>query len=321
MSTNPGEQLRYDALLERDGVQVSKSPWGPEDEIGRMNWITAESQRTILEGLDGSAVFDLGIEYFFGMPSWAAAHDPKYEIWMTHTPQGSINDNLSGVGASAHEKYSYCGDSIHMYTHCGTHVDALNHFGYHRKIFNNFAAQDHLGSRHWNVSGVDKHPPVIARGILLDVAALHGVEMLPPSYGIGAEDLEGCLKHQNTELRPGDVAMVRTGRMRAWPDAGAYMTNPPGLNRAGAEFLAKGGAITIGADNHCVEQAPSADPENWQVVHTYLFAEAGIPIMEIVNLEELAQEKIYEYAFFGACIKLRGATGSPMRPVAIPLKD
>ncbi len=85
-----GERLRYDALLERDGVQVSRSPWGPEDEIGRMNWITRESQRAILEGLDGSAVFDLGIEYFFGMPSWTAAQDPKYEIWMTHTPQGSV---------------------------------------------------------------------------------------------------------------------------------------------------------------------------------------------------------------------------------------
>ena len=87
------------------------------------------------------------------------------------------------------------------------------------------------------------------------------------------------------------------------------------------EFLAKGGAITIGADNHCVEQAPSADPENWQVVHTYLLAEAGVPIMEIVDLEELAAERIYEYAFFGACIKLRGATGAPMRPVAMPLRS
>lgn len=88
-----------------------------------MNWITAESQRAILEGLDGSAVFDLGIEYFFGMPSWAAAHDPKYEIWMTHTPQGSVNDNLSGAGPEVHEKYSYCGDSIHMYIRSGTHLD------------------------------------------------------------------------------------------------------------------------------------------------------------------------------------------------------
>src|SRR3984893_12189640 len=301
--------------------QVTTSPFGTDDQIGMLNLIDASTRRSILSKADAGKVFDLAVDHFIGMPGWIAANDPGFQIWMTHTPRGEELADVMKVGLDHNKLVSYSGDAISMYTHCGTHVDALNHFGYHGKIFNNFAAQDHLGSRHWNVSGVDKHPPVIARGILLDVAGLHGVEMLPPSYGIGPEDLEGCLRHQNTELRAGDVVMVRTGRMHAWPNAGAYMTNPPGLNRAGAEFLAKGGAITIGADNHCVEQAPSADPENWQVVHTYLFAEAGIPIMEIVNLEELAQEKIYEYAFFGACIKQRGATGSPMRPVAMPLKD
>jgi transcription elongation factor GreA len=83
---------------------------------------------------------------------------------------------------------------------------------------------------------------------------------------------------------------------------------------------AKAGAMIIGADNHCLEQAPSADPENWQVVHTYLLAEAGVPILEIANLEELAQDEVFEFAFFGACIRLRGATGAPMRPVAMPLR-
>jgi kynurenine formamidase len=78
--------------------------------------------------------------------------------------------------------------------------------------------------------------------------------------------------------------------------------------------------MIIGADNHCLEHAPSADPENWQVVHTYLLAEAGVPILEIANLEELAQDKVFEFAFFGACIRLRGATGAPMRPVAMPLR-
>ena len=78
--------------------------------------------------------------------------------------------------------------------------------------------------------------------------------------------------------------------MRLWPDRATYLPNPPGLNREGAEFLAKAGAIIIGADNHCLEQAPSADPENWQVVHSYLLAEAGVPILEIANLEELSED-------------------------------
>ena len=77
----------------------------------------------------------------------------------------------------------------------------------------------------------------------------------------------------------------------------------------------------LGADNVGFEQTPSADAENWQVVHTFLLAEAGVPIIEILDLEALAAEQVYEFAFFGACMKIRGATGSPIRPVAIPLRS
>jgi len=75
----------------------------------------------------------------------------------------------------------------------------------------------------------------------------------------------------------------------------------------------------IGADNLTLEQTPSAHELNFLPVHTYLLAEAAVPIMEMANLEELSEERLYEFAFFGACIKLRGATGSPMRPVVMPL--
>jgi hypothetical protein len=156
------ESLTYEAILEQDGVQVSKSPWGPDDEIGRLNWITPDTNRAILEHLDGSHVFDLNVEYFIGMPSWVAAGDPPYGIWMTHTPQGSVNDNLSGAGSEVHEKYSYCGDSIHMYTHCGTHVDTLNHLGFYGKFWNGWTADKDLGSRIWNKGGLEKYPPIIS---------------------------------------------------------------------------------------------------------------------------------------------------------------
>jgi kynurenine formamidase len=108
--------------------------------------------------------------------------------------------------------------------------------------------------------------------------------------------------------------------MTFWPNTADYLPNEPGLNLDAARFLAESGAITVGADNIAVEQLPSADPDNWQVVHTYLLAEAGIPMMEVVNVEELVAEGVHEFVFLGACLRLRGATGSPMRPFAIPLK-
>jgi kynurenine formamidase len=300
---------------------VSKSPFGADDQIGMLNLIDAASRKAIMSRADPTRVFDLSVDYFVGMPGWIAGGDPTYQMWMTHTPRGTQIDNLTNVDDAQNEHVTYSGDAISMYTHSGTHIDALNHFGYHGRIFNEFSAHDHLGSRNWTVSGADKHPPVIARGILLDVPAMLGIDELPASYGIGSDDLKSCLKRQGVELRLGDVVLVRTGRMRAWPDQNAYIVDGPGPNLDGARFLAHSGASLLGTDTASFEQTPSNAPDNWNVVHCYLLAEAGIPMLEIANLEELAAERIYEFAFVGACLRLRGATGSPIRPMAFPLMD
>ena len=298
--------------------RVTKSPYGEADEIGMLNLIDGASRSAILSRADGSKVFDLSVDHFVGMPGWFGAGDQPYQIWMTHTPAGEIVANTMGVSLAANTLVGYSGDSISMYTHCGTHIDTFNHFGYNGQIFNRYSADKHLGSRAWEKCGPETHPPIFARGILLDVAALHGLPVLPPSHAIGAADLRACLKRQSLDVRPGDVVLIRTGQMTLWPDM-AFVARTPGLNREGAEFLAKAGAIMIGADNLTLEQTPSAEPVNFFPVHTYLLAEAGIPILEMAYLEELAGEAVHEFAFFGACIKLRGATGAPMRPVAMPL--
>jgi kynurenine formamidase len=299
--------------------EVSRSPFGSEDEIGMLNLITPASRAAVLAEADATKLFDLSVHYFIGMPSWIQAGDPAFQIWMSHTPSGTIVEDPMGVGPEHNKLVGYSGDCITMYTHCGTHIDTLNHFGYCGQIWNGFNEAEHLASRQWSVCGAEKQPPIIARGILIDVAGAHEVDLLPDSHGIGADDLRMALDRQGTEVRPGDVVMIRTGRMTVWPDPARYVLDEPGLNREGAEYLAKRGAILVGADNVALEQAPSADPENWQVVHTYLFAEAGVPIMEVVNLEELAAEQVYEFAFIGAGMPIRGATGAPMRPIALPL--
>lgn len=299
--------------------KVTKSPYGSDDEIGMLNMIDGDSRSKIIGNTDASKVFDLSVDNFIGMPGWFGAGDQPYQIWMTHTPQGEIVANLMGVKKEQNELVAYSGDAISMYTHCGTHIDTFNHFGYNGEIFNGFTAKDHLGSRAWDVCGPEKYPPIFARGILLDIAAMYGVDTLEPSHPISKKDIEDCLKKQDLKIEPGDVVLLRTGQMLRWPDM-AFTQNTPGLNREGAEYIAKHGAIMIGADNLTLEMTPSQHPENFFPVHTYLLAEAGVPILEMAWLEELAAEKVYEFAFFGACIKLRGATGTPMRPVAMPLR-
>jgi kynurenine formamidase len=315
-------RLIYDALLERDGVRVSESPWGPDDQIGRLNWITPESTRTVLQQLGGHGVFDLSVDYELGMPSWLAAGDPPYGIWMTHTPGGTMNEDLGGRGPDTLEKYSYAGDSIALYTHCGTHIDALNHRGYYGLFWNGWSAQKDLGSRHWLKGGVEHYPPIIARAALLDVAGLHGVDCLPDGYAITPDDLRSAAREQRTRLEPGMVVHVRTGRMTRWPDPDGYLLNSPGIGMAAAKFLCEDvGAMCVAADSIALEVLPSEEEGVFMPVHSYMFATAGAQIMEVVNMEEIAAEKLYEFAILGFPLKLAGATGAPVRPIAVSLRD
>ena len=298
-------------------MSAARSPFGPEDEIGMLNLAT---QAGVLTEVDPGRVFDLAVDFFTGMPCFTAGGDPPFTMWMSATPSGMVLDDPLGVGEEQNRLLSRSADCMSMFLHTGTHVDALNHIGYGGTIFNGFTEAEHLGSRHWHRAGADRHPPVITRGVLLDVAALHGVDELPPSHAIGPADLEATLARQGTELRRGDVVLIRTGRMRAWPDAERFVPDEPGLDLDGARMLAERGAVLIGADNVGLERHPSPDPDNWQPVHGFLLAEAGIPIMEIVDLEELGAAGVHEFAFIGACLKIRGATGSPIRPLALPLR-
>lgn len=299
--------------------RVGNSPFGADDQIGMLNLITPELSASMLARADAHRVFDLSVDLFPGMPTWTQGGEPPYQIWMNHTPQGSVVDDPIGVGPDQNELVAWSADSISMFTHCGTHVDTLNHFGYHDRIWNGFSVKDHLGSTGWTVAGADKHPPVIARGVLIDVASALGETVLPPSFVIGPDELEMAVSRQGIEVLPGDVALVRTGRGSTWPDAEAYLPSEPGIDRAGGEWLAERGVAMVGADNIALEHLPSSDPENWLPVHTYLLAEAGVPILEVVHLEELAEEGLYEFCYVGACLKLRGATAGPVRPLAFPL--
>lgn len=314
------DTMRRIAAFSAVSGDVTASPFGPDDQIGMLNLITPGTAHDQLARADGSRIFDLAVDMFVGMPTWTAGGEPPYAIWMVHTPDGTVVDDPIGVGREQNERVAWSADAISMFTHCGTHIDTLNHFGYHGRIWNRFSAAEHLGSLHWRVAGADQIPPVIARGVLIDVPAALGVDVLPDAFAIGPSELSDALARQNTELSAGDVVMVRTGRMRYWPDPDRYLPKEPGLDRAGAQFLAEAGAAMIGCDNIALEQLPSADPENWMTVHTYLLAEAGIPIIEVVNLEELAQQELFEFVYIGASLKLRGATAGPVRPMAIPLR-
>jgi kynurenine formamidase len=311
-------ELHPEPLIEKDGLQVSKSPWGADDEIGRLNWITQEGSADIIGRLAGTKVFDLAVTYFLGMPSWTEAGDPPFDQWMTHTPHGTIVDGRSGYDGEIHKTWCYSGDAISMYTHCGTHIDTLNHMGYHLTQWNGWTPEKHLGSKAWTKCGSDQYPPIFARGVLLDIAALQGVDVVEDNYGITAQDLKDAAKRQGTELRKGDVVIVHTGCMAKWPDQ-SYVMNSPGIDLSAARWLCEeAGTMAVGSDNIGLEQQPYFG--EYAPVHCYMFATCGAQIIEVINSMELAAEQVYEFAFLGFPMKIVGATGAPMPCVAVPMR-
>jgi kynurenine formamidase len=157
---------------------------------------------------------------------------------------------------------------------------------------------------------------------MLDIAGLHGVDCLPDGHVITPADLKAAAREQGTELRPKDVVLLRTGRMRRWPDFDGYIPDNPGLGLAGARYLCEDvGAMCIGTDAVSLDVAPHEEPDTFVPVHCYMFATAGAQIIEVLDLEEVAAEKVHEFAIMAFPLKLRGATGSPIRPVAVPLRS
>ncbi|MCK0190435.1 cyclase family protein [Arenibacter sp. F20364] len=297
---------------------VGTSPWGPQDEIGALNMMTEASKLQVLSKITSGKSYDLSVNYFVGMPSFHSLGDPGYQYWLTHTPQGTVVDNPNGLGKGMNKKVSYTGDAISMYTHMGTHIDALNHFGLHGKIWNGFSHEEYLGDKGWKKTGAESIPPIIARGVLLDVA--HAKGPLPKNYRITSQDLQLTLEKQGIKLKSGDVVLIRTGQAKFYENASQYLDNYPGISLDAVKWLVEDQRIMLlGADNLSFEAFPPEREDNWVPVHTYLLAEKGVMFIEQLFLEDLSKDKQYEFAFIAASLKLKGASGSPLRPIAIPI--
>lgn len=299
---------------------VGISPWGPNDEIGTLNMMTEASKLQVLSRISGGRSYDLSVEYYVGMPSFDALGDPGYQYWLTHTPKGTVVDNPNGLGQAMNEKVSYTGDAISMYTHMGTHIDALNHFGLNGQIWNGFKPEEHLGDKGWQKTGAETIPEIIARGVLIDIMESKGGK-LKNNYRITAADLKEALRKQKVSLQPGDVVLIRTGQAQLYSNASAYLDNYPGISLDAVKWLVEDQKIMLlGADNLSFEAFPPERKDNWVPVHTYLLAEKGMMFIEQMNLESLSMDKVYEFAFIAASLKLKGASAGPMRPIALPIK-
>jgi len=248
--------------------------------------------------------FDLAQSWHAGMPHYPT--HPPYARSLTKLHGDFVLDN----GASS------AADAISLGTHTGTHIDSLCHFSCVGRLH---GGAEVAGLQDWT-GGIAQHgaetmPLLLQRGVLLDVARLWGDHPMAADAGIDAALLERAEAASGVSLERGDIALVRTGWGQYWDDPRRFVNglNLPGVTLDGAQWLSRRGVAAAGSDTLAFERLPSPLME----VHVHLLVEAGIHILECLELEALSAARVSEFLLLAAPLKLDGATGSPLRPYAL----
>ena len=267
-----------------------------------------------MRGVEGAArVFDLEQPRTAEMPVHPAHEQAGYSYLLhrRHEDEYRPEENGPRTGAAG---IIVCAE------HTGTHIDALCHQSDALVLHGGVKVDGRVQTpRGFKRHGVEEIPPILAPGVLLDAAASKGLESLEPGYAVTDADLEECCERQGVSVEPGGVALVRTGNARYyWDDPGRYLAGP-GMASSASYWLAERRVFAVGADNMAWDVPGLRDPELGCLMpgHLILLARRGIYIIENLALEELAAAGAYRFDFVCTPLKFVGATGSPVRPVAV----
>ncbi len=259
--------------------------------------------------LERSRVYDLAQPLEAGTP--VSPNHPPFRMALMRRHGDSMRaDGSSGAN-----------ELITMGGHTGTHVDALCHVSFDMKLHGGIDAAEASRGGRFSKLGAETLAPLVCRGVLLDIPRALGMEGLDAAHRITASEMETCCGFEGIEVRPADAVLIRTG----WPQ-GRYSDNAtyagwqsgvPGPDESAARWIIDRRAGIAGADTIAFEWLGPGAGHSSLPVHTLLLVEAGINIIEVMALEELARDRVYEFLFVLAPLKLVGATGSPVRPLAI----
>jgi kynurenine formamidase len=247
-------------------------------------------------------IYDLGQPLFPGMPHFPT--HPPFTFCLTKLHGEQVLEN--GASSSA-EAISFGG-------HVGTHIDSLAHFSCDGKLHGGIKPTQSYAAGIKEHS-VDTIPPIMRPGVLFDIAGLCGGDSLSDDFVVTPEHLESC----RVQPQPGGVALIRTGWARYWNDAKRFITGGHGIVARGpgptlpaARWLSDRGIFAAGSDTVAFEHVPSH-----MEVHVHLLVEKGIHIIECLDLETLAHDKVKNFTFVALPLKIAGGTGSPIRPIAV----
>lgn len=283
--------------------------WGDDDECGALNLLTPERVAAAARLVRTGRVFQLGLPI-----------QPTGVPYFPHRPPAlhlmARDGGDYAAGARGRSDIGTADDYLGLATHGTTHVDALCHLWYGDAMWNGFSPSE-VRSSGAARNGIDKIPPIVGRGVLLDLTGAAGREHLEPGHGIGPDELEACARAQGVEVGPGDVLLLRTGWLRMFAlDEPTYHSNQPGITAETVPWLVARDVVAVGADNGAVEQYPSPGEVNMPV-HRSLIRDYGVHLMELLVLDELAAAGVHEFLFVASPLRIKRGAGSPLNPVAL----
>ncbi|MEZ5426775.1 MAG: cyclase family protein [Pyrinomonadaceae bacterium] len=288
---------------------ATASKFGADDQIGNLNYITAEktlaASRLVTEG----KTYKLGIETNKDVPAFA----PRTFSITVLQPGQTAGATLGPT------KTTYNDDIIMGWVGIGTGIDGLGHVGIDNLYFNCNKASDFVAPDGLKKLGVENIPPVATRGVLLDMAGYFKTDMVKEGVAFNRAEIEGAMKRQGIKsIEKGDVVMFYTGWLKLiGRDDKRYEAGNPGLGVEGAEYLASRGAAIVGADNENAEVVPFEKGAGVFEVHQILLAKNGIYIIENMNLEEMVKDKAWESFFTLGAPRVTGGVQAIVNPIAI----
>ena len=264
----------------------------------------------VWDSLAGSRIYDLAQPFESGMPQ--SPNHPTFQMALVRR-HGDVTRPDGGSAAN---------EMIVTGCHVGTHIDALCHVSQDGLLYDAVPAADVTTNRGFSRHGVDQIPPFVGRGVFLDVAKLRGVRVLAPGEAVTANDLDAAAEAGGVDIRPGDAVLIGTGWSTLWSNRASYegqTGGAPGPDESAGTWLAERRVAMAGAETIAFEQIQPGQGHRTLPVHRILLVENGINIIESMRLHELATDNIAEFMFVLSPLKLVGATGSPVRPLAVVL--
>ncbi len=297
-----------------NGVGHDHSQWGSADQVGAANLLTPARRLAALGLVREARIYDVSHVIAAGAPYMAPNQTPfllsMFATWRDSLKRRRKLGFTNEAGANL--------ERIEMTTHVGTHIDALGHFSRGDRLYNGVDANQAVTDWGLDRLGIENLPPIVTTGVLLDVAGLDGGDHLAPGRVVTPDDLARAQERVGAEIAPGDVVLIRTGWGRHFGrDNARYLEGEPGIDVPAARWLTGRGVVAIGADNMAVEVLPNPDQELGLPVHQHALVEAGVHLIENLALDELARDGIYRFCFILLATKYKGATGCPVRPIAM----